>query len=471
MFEVNELEQVLIDAEDPKSGHKQTQSIAFRNKRWSYLLDACVIGAMGVLLFWGVSTQFWNPYNDASRYQCYAIAFWQGEAGLHALGFDANPNSQCAFLAKSSSAVLFQKMQERHFPTVLIKIVASQPTIGPLRILPPEYPALTLVAFSLPLLAPAQWYQVMFAFSMAVIAGIMYLLLKRYRSTGAAIAFAVYLTLGSWATALGRFDLIPASFILGAVLLGVRSKWKWAFALLAVATLLKLFPIILIPPFLIAQQMHSKEKWFTWSRWSASGLFVGICAVVTAISLTFNVANTVFPINYFLNRPIEVESFPATLLWLEGKAGHAVYWISTYQSFNFLSPISPGVSLLSTFFLGVGLLYICWLQWRGKIDLPMTCLMILLILLVTGKVFSPQYLIWVAPLVAYVGQGNWKWLVSWASVSILTLIIFPFVYIDIVYIKTYYPVILVRDWLILVVVGVLLYDAARKRVVRRESLE
>ncbi len=470
MFEVNQQEQGLNDAEDPKSGHKQTQSIAFRNKRWSYLLDACVIVAMGVLLFWGVSTQFWNRYNDATRYQCYAIAFWQGEGGLHALGLDANPKSQCAFLANSSSAILVQKMQERHFPTFLIKLVASQPTTGPLRILPPEYPALTLVAFSLPLLAPAQWYQVVFAFSMAIIAGIMYLLLKRYRSTSAAIAFAVYLVLGSWATALGRFDLIPAGLILGAVLLGVRSKWKWAFALLAVATLLKLFPIILIPPFLIAQQMQSKEKWFAWSRWSASGWFVGICAMVTAISLTFNVANALFPINYFLNRPIEVDSFPATIVWLAGEAGHAVEWVMTYQSLNFLSPVSLVASLLSSFFLGVGLLYTCWLQWRGKIDLPMACLLTLLILLVTGKVLSPQYLIWVAPLFAYVGQGNWKWLVSWASVSILTLIIFPFMYVHIVYIKSYYPVILVRDWLILAMVYVLLYNAARKRVVRKESL-
>src|SRR6266516_208676 len=293
MFEVNEQQQGLNDAEDPKSSHKQTQSIASRNKRLLYLLDACVIVAMGVLLFWGVSTQFWNRYNDATRYQCYAIAFWQGEAGLHALGLNANPKSQCAFLDNSSSTTLVQKMQERHFPTFLIKLVASQPTSGPFRVLPPEYPALTLVAFSLPLLAPAQWYQVVFAFSMAIVAGIIYLLLKRYRATGAAIAFAIYLVLGSWATALGRFDLIPAGLILGAVILGVRGKWRWAFALLAAATLLKLFPIMLIPPFLIAQQMQSSKKWFAWSRWSALGVFVGICAVVTLVSLALNVASTV----------------------------------------------------------------------------------------------------------------------------------------------------------------------------------
>jgi len=469
MYEINEQEQALQSTENAKKAQTQRPATTSRNKRLSYLLDACVIAAMGVLLFWGVSTQFWNRYNDATRYQCYAIAFWQGEAGLHAQGLDANPNSQCAFLANSSSTIIVQKMQDRHLPTFLINLVVAQSTSGPLHILPPEYPALTLVVFSLPILAPAQWYQVVFAFCMFIIAGVIYLLLRRYRSTGAAIAFAVYLVLGSWATALGRFDLVPAGLILGAVLLGVRSKWKWAFALLALATLLKLFPIILVVPFLIAQQMQSKEKWFAWSRWSAFGLFVGICAVVTAVSLFLNVADTLFPINYFLNRPFQIESIPSTLLWLGGKAGRTVHWVFTYQSLNFLSSLSHVVSLLSIFLLVGGLLFTFWLQLRRKIDVPMACLITLLIIMITGKVLSPQYLIWVSPLVAYVGQAHWKWLVSWAGVSLLTLIIFPFMYVDIVYIQTYYPVILVRDWLLLAIVCVLLYYAARKQVSAEDS--
>ena len=470
MFEINEQEQALQNTEDPKSSHKQTQAMTSRNRRLTFLLDAFVLLAIGGLLFWGVSTQFWNRYNDATRYQCYAVAFWQGEDGLHALGLDANPKSQCAFLANSSSTTLVQKMQERHFPTSLIKLVAAQSTSGPLHILPPEYPALTLVAYTLPLLAPAQWYQIVFAFSMFIMAAVIYLLLRRYRSTGAAIAFAVYLVLGSWATALGRFDLVPAGLILGAVLLGVRSRWKWAFALLALATLLKLFPIILVVPFLIAQQMQSKDKWLTWSRWSALGLFVGICAVVTAVSLFLNVANTLFPINYFLNRPFQMESIPSTFLWLGGRAGRTVQWVFTYQSLNFLSPLSHVVSLLSVLLLVVGLVFTCWLQWRRKIDLPMACLIALLIIMVTGKVFSPQYLIWVTPLVAYVGQAHWRWLVSWVSVSLLTLIIFPFMYVNIVYIQTYYPVILLRDWLILAIVCVVLYYAVRKPASSNEAL-
>jgi hypothetical protein len=119
--------------------------------------------------------------------------------------------------------------------------------------------------------------------------------------------------------------------------------------------------------------------------------------------------------------------------------------------------------------LGAGLLYTFWLQWRGKIDLPMASLLTLLILIITGKVFSPQYLIWVAPLVAYVGKCNWKWLVSWGSVSILTTIIFPYMYLDVAYIKAYYPVILVRDLLILAIVCVLLFIASRKPAIKRGS--
>jgi hypothetical protein len=462
MFKINDKEQAGKDTKSLKTTSERKQSKASRNQRWSYLLDACIIIAMGVILFWGISTQFPVQYNDATRYQCYAISFWQGEARLDALGLDANAKSQCAFLVKSSSKTLIQKMQERHFPAFLINIVATQPTAEAFHSLPPEYPLLTLVPFSLPLLAPLQWYQVVFAICMAIVAAIIFILLKRYRSTSAAIAFAIYLVLGSWATAEGRFDLIPAALTLGAIILAVRTKWKWAFALLALATLFKIYPVILILPFFIAQQMQSREKWFSWNRWSALAMFLGICVVVFAISFIFNVANTLYPFNYFENRPIEVESFPATLLWLGSHFGYPVQFTFQYQSLDYLSPLTNTVSLLSTLLLGVGLLYTFWLQWRGKIDLPMACLLTLLILIITGKVFSPQYLIWGAPLVAYVGKCNWKWLVSWGSVSILTTIIFPFIYYDQYYIQDHYVVILVRDLLIVALVCALLIHASRR---------
>src|SRR5712692_4855228 len=199
MFKINDIEQASKDTKTPKSSNERTQSNASRNQRWTYLLDACIIVAMGSMLFWGISTQFSNRYNDATRYQCYAISFWQGKAGIDALGLATNSKSQCAFLDNSSSSTLAQKMQNRGFPSFLIHLVASQSTTQPFHALPPEYPLLTIVPFSIPLLAPAQWYQVGLAILMAIVAGIIYLVLKQYRSTSAAIAFAIYLVLGSWA--------------------------------------------------------------------------------------------------------------------------------------------------------------------------------------------------------------------------------------------------------------------------------
>jgi Glycosyltransferase family 87 len=291
---------------------------------------------------------------------------------------------------------------------------------------------------------------------------VIYFVLKLYRSTWAAIAFAIYLVLGSWGIAAGRFDLIPAALTLGAVILAARASWKWAYTLLALATMLKFYPVVLLAPFLIAQQMQFQGRWNSWRRLSGVGVFVGICVVLTVLSLVLNVADTLNPLRYFLARPIQVESLQATLLWLASLLGHPIQYVFTFQSLNFQSSLSSKVSLLFDACLVIGLLYTFWLQWRGKLDIYTASLMTLLVVMITGKVFSPQYLIWIVPLIAYVGQANWKWLVSWSLVGIVTTIIYPYLYVTfLIYNKQYYPIVLVRNTILLIIVLVLLYYAGR----------
>lgn len=448
-----------------KNIEKQSDVKALDKRIWPILLNVGIILLMCGLLFYAVSDQLFKPRTDAGKYQCYALVFWQGRNAVQIL-----PQEQCLFLEYYSPKSIIDGMKSIGVPENIINLAESQDTSEAFRNLPFEYPLLSIIPFSLGLIAPAALYQVAFALWMLLLAAFIYFILYKTRSTGAAIAFAFYLVIGNWGDAAARFDLVPAALILGSVILGARNKWCWAFALLALATMFKFFPVLLIFPFLITQQKQSREKWYSWRRWRALLLYCGICIMATLVSLSLNIANTINPFLYFFNRPIQVESMPAVVLWIGNFWGVPFKIVQSYGSVNIVSALNGNISLSSSLCLVVGLLYTFWLQLRGKLDIYTASMLTVLIIIVTGKVFSPQYLIWIAPLIAFVGQANWKWLLTWGAIGGLTTWIYPNMY-DLVPLKyvpllpIFYPVVFARDLLIFGFIVVLLCYATRKSFV------
>ena len=439
-----------------------------RGKRlWQYLPDILLVLAMSSLLFYGyISTgRFTNPHTDIARYQCYAEAFWHGTPVLHKF-----PPTQCSFIRVGASSTIVQKMNLHGWLAQVINAFeAYQSPLRPLHSLPQEYPLLTLIPFSLGLVGDANLYRVLFPLWMALAAAIIYFILMRYRSREAAIAFAFYLVVGSWSTAEGRFDLIPAGFTLIALILAKHERWRWAFAALALATLFKFYALVLLVPFLITQQRrYAGSKWYAWQRWQPLGVFALLCAVVTGISLMLSIEGTLTPLSYFEVRPVQVESGAASLLWLASFLKYHVHYVTSFGAVNIISPLSHRVDLLGLLGMLAGLLYTFWLQWRGKLGLFSASLLTLLIMIITGKVFSPQYLIWVTPLIAYIGKCNWRWLLSWGAICLLTTLIYPYMYKavhNIVMVPlqpAFEPVLLIRNVMVLGVILVLLYKAASK---------
>jgi len=390
--------------------------------------DVLVLLVVGGLLYYGAYGQMFFKASDAARYQCYAVAFWQGWARLQKLSL-----GQCAFLAHPDKDLpvisqngLLHLIRQSRLPDSLIHFVAAQSPLQPYHTLPFEYPWTMLVPFSLALIVPAHWYQVAFAIEMLLLVGCIYLVLQRWQSRQAALAYCLYLVVGSSPTAVARFDLIPAALTLFAVICATHKHWNRAFALLALATVSKVYPVILLVPFLLALQRTTPGKWYTWHKWQPMALFAGICALVVAISPLLSVTGTLTPVGYFANRPVQVESLPASILWLLEKS--SLTYTFTFDSLNVLSPLSSNVVGLFTVLLGVGLLSIWWLQWRKRMDLAMACLLTLLLVMIMGKVFSPQYLLWVLPLAAYIGQMNRWWLLFWTMIGYLTTWIYPYMY-------------------------------------------
>src|ERR1019366_7216471 len=149
-------------------------------------------------------------------------------------------------------------------------------------------------------------------------------------------------------------------------------RWTWAFVLLELAFLMKFYPVMLLIPFLVAQQMELRTKWNTWSRWKPFAAFIAVCVLVMGVSLLLSVEGTVSPLSYFETRPIQAESLGSSLLWLTTfVTHHALAFEFTFHSLNvqpvhiFTVLITYGLDLLE---LG-GLVCVAWLQWRHKIDL------------------------------------------------------------------------------------------------------
>lgn len=436
-----------------------------------YGWDILAVFAMSILLYVGL---FGQIFSDVPIYRCYAVAFWGGLPALNTL-----PWSQCSFLTQPqtsfiTTAALIQFMQAYHLPAALLHFIASQNPDHPLHALPYEYPLPALVPFTLPLIVPTDWYLMAFAILMSLVAAIIYGLLRYFRSRWAAGVCALYLVIGGWATVDGRFDLIPSALTFVAILFGVRKRWHWAFAFLALATVFKFYPLVLLLPFLLAQQVASEEPWVSWRRWTPLAVFAAVCMLVMATSLCLSVAGTLAPLSYFENRPFQVESPAASVLWLFHFLGYPFSSVSAYGSFSVISPLAPQLSLVNTVLSGVGLLYICWLQWRGSVDLIASCLLALLVVIFTGKVFSPQYLLWVIPLAAYIWEKNPLWIAAWCLLGGLTTLIFPYLYMsylsdfeNISNASLFYAVIAIRNLFLLCMIVSLLFSYARASNPRR----
>ncbi len=426
---------------------------------WPRFLDAIVIVSMGVILYFGALSRYVVNGGEPTRYRCYALAFW---GGIHSLG--PLRKTDCWFIVTTPATPVIHRILVWHFPGFLIRLVQQQSPLVPLHALPREYPLLAIIPFTLTLLAPYQWFLLDFAVWMVFVAGIIYFILKKSMSISAALAFALYLVIGNWGTALARFDLIPVGLTLGAFILAERSRWRLAFTLLALAILLKIYALVLLPPLFIAQQLQYRgSKWHALRRWDGVLTFLAVCVVVTSISLVLSVDGTLGPFEYFRDRPIQVETLEAAILWIGQFAGYQVQYVYTFGSLNVIGDLSSKVSLLGTLCFAAGLLYTYWLQLRGKLDVFTASLLALLISMITGKIFSPQYLMWVAPFIAYIGKNHWKWLVSWGIVCVLTTSIYPFMYssapdaYSVPQEPLFYPFVLLRGAIILGIIFTLFY--------------
>ncbi len=407
-----------------------------RSWRW-WLLAVPEYAALAALLLstlW-LSARWLLPNGDVDEYRQYALAFWTQRPLLHAL--------------------------------------------------PAEYPPLAIAPFTLTLLPPAQDYHLVFALWMATLTLLGYAGFVRFAGRRRGLIYILYLLLGAAATLLARFEIVPALVTLAALWATERRRFTAAYALVAAGTLLKLYPAFLLPVVVIA---HWHALWPSPSSSSSSvpsvvnpspsassaspvrslrsllsspvARGVAFCALLVAAgfagALALNTAGTISAFRYVALRPLQIESTPASLMWLGSLVGIPALPEYSFVSLNLSGPLDAWLRPLSAIALVAGVGFVYWRQARGRLSVGHAFLGCLCVVLVTNKIFSPQYLIWVLPVAAAVEGFD----PLWVALCLLTWLDFPMLYqtrhpiLTVPYNPAFLPVVALRN-------GVLLWITAR----------
>jgi hypothetical protein len=350
--------------------------------------------------------------------------------------------------------------------------------------LPVEYPPLALLPFTLTLTPPLADYHAVYAIWMLAIAVLGYIGFLIYSTRRRAIIYVIYLLVGAAATVLSRFDLIPALLTLGALWATQRRRFGWAYVLIAIGILTKLYPAFLLPIIVIAQwraaTAHARIKgrlpaeklngrWWQgkplvvfrriWAQPATPRVAAGLTLCAGIVALGFWSALAISPtgalsgFNYAGARPLQIESSPATLLWLGTLLGIPAHPDYSFVSLNYVGPFDTLLKPLSALALLVLCLLVYWRQAQGRLTVGQAFVACLCAVVATNKVFSPQYLIWLLPVVAAVEGFDLFWL----AICVLTTLDYPIIYQmrhpiwTVPYTPEFMPVLAVRNLLLLYV--------------------
>jgi len=341
------------------------------NSRWLPVLDTLfVVGALLITL--GLTQTFWlKSSTDPKAYSTYALQFWEGTHRFHS------------------------------FPT--------------------EYPPLTVLIFGLTLLPTHTTTAsaiMNFEGWMALLFFLGWGLFYRMSGRAAAWRYAV-LVLALQNIVFTRFDLVPGLICVGALWVAQRRSWKWACFLLAIGALLKIFPAFVLPIVLIDQWSLSSRR----IRPVLGSLVVFLVTVGLGVLIPFmlNPASLTSLLGYQSGRPVQVESAAGTVVWLGTLIGIPAKIQYTFGSDNWVGPLSVTLSPLAALLMGVGLLVVYWEVWQRSLSLAKAFLLCLGLVLLTNKVFSPQYMLWVLPIAAEAGTDIALWLLA----ALMTLVEYP----------------------------------------------
>jgi uncharacterized membrane protein len=279
-----------------------------------------------------------------------------------------------------------------------------------------EYPPAALPMFAVPsLISPiegdlalyARWFELEMFLCGAASIGLVAFILARDGAPphrlALALAFVALAPLMIGNVMLSRFDLWPVALTMGALAAMMAGRPRLGSAVLGVAFAAKLYPAVLLPLALV----------WVWKRSGRREAIVALAAFSGAAAASFAPVVVLSPHGVWdaltrqTNRPLQIESLGASILLVVHAAVGLPLTVKT--SFGSQNLVGAGPTLLAAASTTVELAAIVsvWIWFaRGPANsdrLLRGWAAAVCAFIAFGKVLSPQFLIWLIPLVPLVG--------------------------------------------------------------------
>jgi uncharacterized membrane protein len=273
-----------------------------------------------------------------------------------------------------------------------------------------EYPPGALPAFILPSLAPEEHYRSAFEALMVILGlamvGLVALTLTRLGASrgrvvlGSALTGIAPLVLGS--VILTRYDLWPALLTVGALAALVSGRERLGLGILGLAVAAKLWPAAIFPLALVYVSRRGGGR----AALGAAAVFVLVLAAAFVPFAALSPEGLADSLSRQTERPLQVESLGSSLLLAADQAGdYEPTVVSSFGSQNLTGELPDALATVLTILqaLAVVGVWILFATRRGyPEELTAASAAAVAAFIAFGKVLSPQFLIWLVPLVPLV---------------------------------------------------------------------
>jgi hypothetical protein len=226
-----------------------------------------------------------------------------------------------------------------------------------------------------------------------------------------------------------RFDLVPGTLVLASVYFFHRRRTAASAMFLGMAGAVKLWPFALVPIWLAWEARRGGPK-----RFVTTGLWALAGAVLVALPILPRAGWQVFSfLQYHAARGIQIETTWSTAALLLGELGladvHPEHNFGAFHVAGRLPSVLATLSMPLTIVFALAPQVVFMVRRLGKRGDERTVdhavFGAAVGFMIAGKVLSPQFMLWIAPLLPLVAEGVGGSMVALA-IGVLTTVVYPY---------------------------------------------